>query len=197
MDNKDFETMEIKRCLLIENFKNQINFISEEDINREGLIETPKRAAKAFEELTKGYSIKSEDFINNAIFDTDGVDELILVKDIEYYSLCEHHLLPFFGVIHVGYIPDRKIIGLSKIPRIVNMFSKRLQIQERLTQEIANELQKLIEPLGVGVVVEGRHLCMCMRGIQKQNAVMKTNSLLGVFKTEPDARAEFLSTIYG
>ena len=172
-----------------------INLIREEDIEREGLVETPKRAAKAFEELTLGYSMSSEHFINNAIFDTDGADELVLVKDIEYYSLCEHHILPFWGVVHVGYIPDKKIIGLSKIPRIVDMFSKRLQIQERLTQQIANELQNLIEPIGVGVVVEGKHLCMNMRGVRKQNAVMKTNSLLGVFKTEPDARAEFFSSI--
>lgn len=164
---------------------------------REGLLETPLRAAKAFKDLTEGYNMKSSDFINNAIFDTDGADELVLVKDIEYYSLCEHHILPFWGMIHVGYIPDKKIIGLSKIPRIVDMFSKRLQIQERLTQQIANELQTLIEPLGVGVVVEGKHMCMSMRGVRKQNSVMKTNSLLGVFKTEPDARAEFLSTIYG
>ena len=197
MDNKDVETMEVKRSLLIENFKGLINFIPEEDICRQGLIETPKRAAKAFEYLTEGYSQSSEDFINNAIFDTEGADELVLVKDIEYYSLCEHHLLPFFGVVHVGYIPDEKIIGLSKIPRIVDMFSKRLQIQEKLTQQIADELQNLIKPLGVGVAIEGQHLCMCMRGVQKQNAVMKTNSLLGVFKTEDSARAEFLSTIYG
>ena len=186
--------MSVKRAT--KNYFDLLGLIPEEDIRREGLVDTPKRAAKAFEFLTEGYSQSSEHFINNAIFDTEGADELILVKDIEYYSLCEHHILPFFGVVHVGYIPNKKIIGLSKIPRIVNMFSRRLQIQEKLTQQIANELQDLISPLGVGVVVEGKHLCMSMRGVLKQNAVMKTNSLLGVFKTEHDARAEFFTSIY-
>ena len=166
-----------------------------EDSLHDELIETPERAAKALKFLTEGYLIESTDFVNNAIFDTEGADELILVKDIEFYSLCEHHLLPFFGVAHVGYIPDKKIIGLSKIPRIVNMFSRRLQIQERLTQQIADELQGLITPLGIGVVIEGKHMCMSMRGVMKQNAIMKTNALLGAFKEEGSARAEFFSTI--
>ena len=178
-------------------YEKLIDSIPGENFLRDGLIETPERASKALKFLTEGYSVKSEHFVNNAIFDTEGADELILVKDIEFYSLCEHHLLPFFGVAHVGYIPDRKIIGLSKIPRIIDMFSRRLQIQERLTQQIADELQELITPLGVGVVVEGKHMCMSMRGVMKQNAIMKTNALKGVFKEEGPARAEFFSTIKG
>lgn len=176
-------------------FSQLIKTIGGEDPEREGLVETPKRAAIAFRDLTAGYTMQSKDFINNAIFDTDGVDELILVENIEYYSLCEHHMLPFWGRAHVGYIPDKKIIGLSKIPRIVDMYAARLQIQERLTQQIANELQSLIDPLGVAVVIEGKHMCMCMRGVRKQNSNMKTNSLLGVFKHEASARAEFFSSI--
>ena len=176
-------------------FEDLINSIDAEDITREGLLETPERAAKAFQTLTEGYEIESSDFINNAIFRTEGADELILVKDIEYYSLCEHHILPFWGNVHVGYIPDKKIIGLSKIPRIVDMFSKRLQIQERLTQQIANEIDRLLNPLGVAVVVEGRHMCMSMRGCRKQNARMTTNSLIGCFKKESSARAEFFASI--
>ena len=172
-----------------------IEDIPEEDSFRDGLLETPYRAAKAFQFLTGGYSITSEDFINDAIYDTAGADELILVEGIEYHSLCEHHILPFFGKVHVGYIPDQKIIGLSKIPRIVDMFSRRLQIQERLTQQIANELKGLIDPIGVAVVVEGKHMCMAMRGVKQQNPVMKTNSLLGAFKEESSARSEFFSSI--
>ena len=180
-----------------ENFQNIINNIPGEEPSREGLIETPRRAAEALEFFTKGYEVKSEDFINNAIFDTAGVNELILVKDIEFYSLCEHHMLPFFGKVHVGYIPEFSIIGLSKIPRIVEMFSRRLQIQERLTQQIANELDKLVKPIAVGVVIEGTHMCMCMRGVQKQSPTMQTNSLLGIFHEDISARAEFFSTIRG
>ena len=176
-------------------FENLLNGIPKEDSSREGLLETPKRAAKSFQFLTSGYETEVEDFLNNAIFDAEGADELILVKDISFFSLCEHHILPFHGKVHVAYIPNGKIIGLSKIPRIVNMFSRRLQIQERLTRQIADTLQNLINPLGVGVVTEAHHMCASMRGVEKETLSMKTNALIGVFKEESSARAEFFSSI--
>ena len=165
-----------------------------EDIKREGLRATPKRAAKAFEYLTKGYKENIDAVVNNAIFESDN-DEMIIVKDIEVYSLCEHHLLPFFGKCHVGYLPKGKIIGLSKIARIVDVFARRLQVQENLTKQIAETLMKCTGAIGVGVVIEAQHLCMMMRGVEKQNSVMKTSCMIGAFRKDISTRTEFLSLI--
>ena len=174
-------------------YKDLLKYIGE-DVNREGLKETPKRAAKAFEYLTKGYKDNLDTIINNAIFESDN-DEMIIVKDIEVYSLCEHHLLPFFGKCHVGYLPKGKIIGLSKIARIVDVFARRLQVQENLTKQIAEALLKYTGAMGVGIVIEAQHLCMMMRGVEKQNSVMKTSCMLGAFRKDNSTRAEFLSLI--
>ena len=170
-----------------------------EDSEREGLARTPIRAAKALEFLTSGYDTDLDVLVNNAIFDAEDADELILVTDIEFYSLCEHHILPFHGHVHVGYIPEDKVIGLSKIPRIVDMFARRLQIQERLTTQIAETLQELLNPKGVGVVVTAQHMCVAMRGVEKQNSLMRTSALTGIFKdkSQPETRAEFMSLALG
>src|SRR3989338_5965167 len=165
-----------------------------ENVNRPGLKETPRRAALAFEYLTGGYNQDVRKVINNAIFPSDN-DEMIIVKDIELYSLCEHHLLPFFGKCHVGYLPDGKIIGLSKVARVVDIFSRRLQVQENLTRQIAETLMDQIGAKGIGVVIEARHLCMMMRGVEKQNSIMTTSCMLGLFRKESSTRAEFLSLI--
>jgi len=165
-----------------------------ENINRQGLKNTPERAAKAFSYLIKGYSEDLDKVINGAIFESNS-DEMVVVKNIEMYSLCEHHLLPFFGKCHVGYIPNGKIIGLSKIARIVDLFARRLQVQENLTKQIAETLMKYTQCAGVGVVIEAQHLCMMMRGVEKQNSVMKTSCMLGAFRKEISTRAEFLSLI--
>src|ERR1700745_408374 len=165
-----------------------------EDPQREGLLRTPQRAAKAFEFLTNGYRQSVEEIVNNAIFDSDA-SEIILVKDIELYSMCEHHLLPFIGRAHVAYIPNGKVIGLSKVARIVDVFARRLQIQENLTTQIAESLMDCLEPSGVAVVVEAKHLCMMMRGVEKQNSIMKTSCLLGTFKDDARTRSEFLSLL--
>ncbi len=165
-----------------------------EDIKRPGLKETPVRAARAFEYLTRGYIYKLDDIVNNAIFKSD-TDEMVIVKDIELYSLCEHHLLPFFGKCHVGYLPKGKIIGLSKIARIVDVFSRRLQVQENLTKQIAETILKYTQGAGVAVVIEAQHLCMMMRGVEKQNSIMKTSCMLGSFRKDVSTRAEFLSLI--
>src|SRR5436853_697988 len=165
-----------------------------EDPERQGLLRTPGRAARAFEFLTAGYRQSLDELINNALFESE-VSEIILVKDIELYSLCEHHLIPFIGKAHVAYIPDGKVVGLSKTARIVDMFARRLQIQENLTMQIADALMKVLHPRGVGVVIEAKHLCMMMRGVEKQNSVMKTSCLLGVFKEDARTRSEFLSLL--
>ena len=167
-----------------------------EDSERDGLRRTPERFEKAFRFLTSGYQQDPEKLLNGAMF-TVCYDQRVLVKDIEFYSLCEHHLLPFFGKCHVAYIPDKKVVGLSKIPRLVNMFARRLQIQERLTNQIANAIQQKIAPLGVGVVIEGRHLCMVMRGVEKESSQTVTSAMLGSFKDNPKTREEFLSLIRG
>jgi GTP cyclohydrolase I len=165
-----------------------------EDVDREGLLRTPDRAARALEFLTQGYRQNLDEIINGAVFES-GASEIILVKDIELYSLCEHHLLPFIGRAHVAYIPSGKVIGLSKVARIVDVFARRLQIQENLTTQIAESLMNCLEPSGVAVVVEAKHLCMMMRGVEKQNSVMKTSCLLGVFKDDARTRSEFLSLL--
>ena len=165
-----------------------------EDVNREGLIKTPNRVAKAWDYFSQGYRTKIDDVINNAIF-SENCKDMIVVRDIEFFSLCEHHMIPFFGRAHVGYLPNGKIIGLSKIPRIVDMFSRRLQVQERLTDEIAYTIQKILEPIGVAVVMEGTHLCMQMRGVEKQNSLASTSAMLGHFRKSAETRAEFLRII--
>jgi GTP cyclohydrolase I len=165
-----------------------------EDPEREGLIKTPRRAAKALQFLTEGYHQNVDEVLNGAIF-TEEYDEMVIVKDIEFFSTCEHHILPFFGKCHVGYIPHNKIIGLSKIPRIVDIFSRRLQVQERLTREIAVALQEALNPLGVAVIMEAQHLCMMARGVQKQSPKMMTNVMFGVFRNEGSTRAEFMRCI--
>jgi GTP cyclohydrolase I len=165
-----------------------------EDPEREGLLRTPERVHKAMEFLTRGYNEDPEAMLKNALF-TVTYDEMVIVKDIEVFSLCEHHMLPFFGKVHVAYIPNGKVIGLSKIPRLIEIFSRRLQIQERLTTQIAETIQKVIQPQGVGVVIEARHLCMMMRGVEKQHSQAVTSSMLGCFREEQETRTEFLSLI--
>ncbi len=165
-----------------------------EDPEREGLKKTPQRVAESLLFLTSGYKQNLEEIINGAIFSEPNKD-MIIVDNIEVYSLCEHHLLPFYGKAHIGYIPNGKIIGASKIPRIVDMFSRRLQIQERLTEQIAHTLEKLLNPLGVAVVIEAKHLCMMMRGVQKQNSILTTSAMLGVFRKIEATRLEFLRLI--
>lgn len=165
-----------------------------EDVSRDGLIHTPARVEKVLQFLTKGYHDDLDKILNGALF-TVVYDEMVIVKDIEVYSLCEHHLLPFFGKCHVGYLPSDRVIGLSKIPRIVEMFARRLQVQERLTQQIAQTIQQKIEPKGVAVVIEAQHLCMMMRGIQKQNSKMVTSAMLGRFREDQRSRMEFLELL--
>src|ERR1700704_2118976 len=165
-----------------------------EDPGREGLINTPKRVEKALKFLTSGYDADVDQVINNALFTVD-YSEMVIVKDIDFYSLCEHHLLPFFGKCHVAYIPSNRVIGLSKIPRLVDVFSRRLQVQERLTNQIADTIRDKIAPLGVGVVMEATHLCMMMRGVEKQHSSTVTSAMLGVFKTQLQTRNEFLSLV--
>jgi len=165
-----------------------------EDPAREGLVRTPNRVHRAFEHLTKGYKEDAEAMLRKALF-TVTYDEMVIVKDVEMFSLCEHHILPFFGKVHVAYIPNGKVIGLSKIPRLIEIFSRRLQIQERLTTQIAETIQKAIEPQGVGVVIEARHLCMAMRGVEKQRTETITSAMLGAFRENQQTRQEFLSLI--
>ena len=165
-----------------------------EDPSREGLIKTPHRVSKSWKFLTGGYNQTIDQVVNDAIFSVDNQD-MIIVKDINYYSLCEHHLLPFMGKVHVGYIPNGKVLGLSKIPRIVDIYARRLQLQEQLTHQIAQGITEFLNPKGVGVVIEGEHMCMRMRGVQKQNASMQTSSMTGIFRKEKKTREEFLNLI--
>ncbi|MEP1471554.1 MAG: GTP cyclohydrolase I FolE [Halieaceae bacterium] len=165
-----------------------------EDLDRPGLLDTPKRAAKAFEFLTHGYDQSVDDVVNDALFPTES-SEMVLVQDVEMYSLCEHHLLPFIGKCHVAYIPTGKVLGLSKVARIVDVFARRLQIQEALTTQIAETIMSVTDAEGVGVIIEAQHMCMMMRGVEKQNSLMKTSAMLGSFRTEQKTRDEFLSLL--
>jgi GTP cyclohydrolase I len=168
-----------------------------EDPSREGLQNTPERVAKSMKFLTGGYWVNIEELVNDALFEDPNTDEMVIVKDIDVFSICEHHMLPFFGKCHVAYIPDGKIVGLSKIPRIVDAFGRRLQVQERLTSQIANSLNEILKPKGVAVVIDALHLCMSMRGVEKQNSYTTTSSMLGAFKSNPSTRSEFLSLLAG
>ena len=165
-----------------------------EDLTRDGLCDTPKRAAEAMQFLTQGYKQNVDDIINGAIFSSD-MDEMVIVKNIELYSLCEHHLLPFIGKCHVAYIPQGKILGLSKIARIVELFARRLQVQEKLTKQIADTIMQVTQAAGVGVIIEAQHLCMMMRGVEKQNSVMTTSMMLGSLRKDSSLRAEFLNLV--
>tara|TARA_B100001971_G_scaffold166076_1_gene156865 strand:- start:350 stop:919 length:570 start_codon:yes stop_codon:yes gene_type:complete len=165
-----------------------------EDPNRDGLLKTPERVAKAWDFFSQGYDTDIQSIVNGAIFE-ENCSEMVIVRDIEFFSMCEHHLIPFFGRCHVGYLPNKKIIGLSKIPRIVDAFAQRLQVQERLTGQVAETLMDILDPKGVGVVMEGRHLCMQMRGVEKQNSFATTSAMLGQFRDSAETRSEFLSII--
>lgn len=189
----DKKIHENKQHEIIEATKVLIKSIGE-DLQREGLIRTPERVARASEEIFSGYTTDPDALINNALFNVD-YDQMVVVKDINFYSMCEHHILPFFGKAHVAYLPKGKVIGLSKIPRIVDMFARRLQVQERMTQQIATFIQETIHPLGVAVVIEASHLCMMMRGVRKEDATMTTSAMLGGFRTHLDTRLEFLNRI--
>ena len=185
MDDKTKKIADLTRSLLVE---------IGEDPNREGLLKTPLRSSTAWQFFSEGYRLDINKVINNAIFNEDCKD-MVVVRDIEFFSMCEHHMIPFFGRAHVGYLPKGKVIGLSKIPRIIDMFSRRLQVQERLTKQVANALKKALNPTGVAVVMEGQHMCMQMRGVAKQNSFASTSSMLGQFRKSSETRSEFLSII--
>jgi len=180
---------------LVRTVEQQLSLLGE-DVSREGLKRTPTRVARALQFLTSGYRQDLSRLVNEAIFEESN-QEMILVRDIEVYSLCEHHMLPFFGKAHVAYVPDGRIIGLSKIPRIVDAFARRLQVQERLTEQIAAALDGALNPKGVGVIIEARHLCMMMRGVEKQNSSATTSAMIGIFRTDPKTRSEFLELARG
>jgi GTP cyclohydrolase I len=180
----DFSTQELYRELLGR---------FHEDPDRDGLLSTPSRVEKSMNFLTEGYTMNPTQILRGALFDVD-YDEMVIVKDVEMYSLCEHHMLPFFGRVHVAYIPNGKVIGLSKIPRLIEVFARRLQVQERVTRQIADAIQEAIEPRGVGVVIEARHMCMMMRGVEKQQSTTVTSAMVGCFRDQP-TRAEFLSLV--
>ena len=183
---KDFET--------VENLIKELLLKLGEDPDREGLLKTPSRVAKSLNYLTKGYNESVEEVVNGALFNED-LDEMVIIRDIDIFSMCEHHMLPFFGKCHVAYLPNKKIIGLSKIPRIVEIFARRLQVQERLTIQIAEAINNSVNPHGVAVTIEATHLCTVMRGVEKQNTVTITSSMLGKFKTDSKSRSEFLAMI--
>ncbi len=178
----------------IESLTRQLLMAIGEDPKRQGLRKTPKRVETSYQYLTSGYNKKAAEVLNGAVFDEE-YDEMVVMKGIDLFSLCEHHLLPFYGKCHVAYIPNGKIIGLSKIPRIVDVFARRLQVQERLTNQIANCLKEALDPLGVAVIIEALHLCMAMRGVEKQNAVCVTSTMLGVFRSDRGTRMEFMNLI--
>jgi GTP cyclohydrolase I len=168
-----------------------------EDPEREGLVRTPKRVATSLAWLTRGYEMDVAEVVNGALFDAEGATNMVMVRDIELYSLCEHHLLPFYGKAHVAYIPAGRIVGLSKLPRVVEVFARRLQVQERLTEQIASALNQVLQPQGVGVVIEAYHLCMMMRGVEKQNSKTITSAVRGLFRSDPRTREEFLTLAWG
>ncbi|MFH1527344.1 MAG: GTP cyclohydrolase I FolE [Bacteroidota bacterium] len=176
-----------------ENVKSIITEIGE-DTERQGLLKTPERVALAYKHLTRGYSQTVEQVINGAIFD-EKYDEMVIVKDIDFYSLCEHHMLPFYGKVHIAYIPNGKIVGLSKLPRIVDLFARRLQVQERMTQQIADTIDKYLDPIGVAVVSDAYHMCMMMRGVEKQNSTTTSSAMHGIFKEDARTRSEFLELL--
>ena len=178
----------------IENLTKQLIEEIGEDPSREGLLKTPSRVSKAWSFFSGGYSQDLDKIINNAVFNEDATD-MVVVRDVEFFSLCEHHLIPFFGRAHVAYLPNGKVIGLSKIPRIIDMFSRRLQVQERLTRQIAETVKEILDPIGVAVIMEGQHMCMQMRGVEKQNSLTTTSSMLGKFRESDRTRSEFLSII--
>ena len=178
----------------IENLTKQLIEEIGEDPSREGLLKTPSRVSKAWSFFSGGYNQDLDKIINNAVFNEDATD-MVVVRDVEFFSLCEHHLIPFFGRAHVAYLPNGKVIGLSKIPRIIDMFSRRLQVQERLTRQIAETVKEILDPIGVAVIMEGQHMCMQMRGVEKQNSLTTTSSMLGKFRESDRTRTEFLSII--
>ena len=178
----------------IENLTKQLIESIGEDPSREGLLKTPSRVSKAWSFFSGGYNQDLDKIINNAVFNEDATD-MVVVRDVEFFSLCEHHLIPFFGRAHVAYLPNGKVIGLSKIPRIIDMFSRRLQVQERLTRQIAKTVKEILDPIGVAVIMEGQHMCMQMRGVEKQNSLTTTSSMLGKFRESDRTRSEFLSII--
>ncbi|KAI6176351.1 GTP cyclohydrolase 1 [Aphelenchoides bicaudatus] len=179
---------------MINAYKSIIKHVGE-DVERQGLVKTPQRAARAMLEFTKGYEMNLDDILNEAVFDEDH-DEMVIVRDIEMFSTCEHHMVPFIGKVHIGYLPNKKVLGLSKFARIVEIFSRRLQLQERLTKQIATAILQAVQPAGVAVVIEASHMCMVMRGVQKINATTTTSSMLGTFRDDPKTREEFLSLIH-
>lgn len=196
-DDDDLRVQPKSNGLSLEKLENSVRSILVEigeDPEREGLIRTPGRVAKAYKFLTKGYDEDVEKLLNGAVFN-EHYDEMVIVKDIDFYSLCEHHMLPFYGKCHIAYIPDGKIVGLSKLPRMVEMYSRRLQVQERMTREIGDMINKVLKPKGVAVVSEAKHLCMMMRGVEKQNSVATTSCMLGHFKSDEKTRTEFLKLI--
>lgn len=186
-------TLEKEESVIAANLR-EILFELGEDPNREGLLQTPQRSEKALRFLTSGYSADVEKIVNQALFDVE-YDEMVIVRDIEFFSMCEHHLLPFFGKVHVAYLPDKKVIGLSKIPRIVDVFARRFQIQERMTQQIAETIQQHVQPRGVAVVCEAQHFCMMMRGVEKQHSGAITSAMLGAFRNNKETRNELLSLV--
>lgn len=194
-EGESLETRSVDTPRLEEIVREMLGIIGE-DSGREGLLRTPARVAAAWEFLSGGYGMSVDQVLNGAIFE-ERYDEMVIVKDIDFYSLCEHHLLPFFGKAHIAYIPNGKIVGLSKIPRIVDVFARRLQVQERMTQQIAETIQTYLQPQGVAVVTEASHMCMMMRGVQKQNSVTTASAMLGAFKDQVETRSEFMTLITG
>lgn len=196
LENEDSAEGVSPSVLAIRDHMQSIIGLLGEDPSREGLVKTPLRVAKALSYLTSGYSMDPEKILTSALF-RERYDEMVLVKDIDFYSMCEHHMLPFFGKAHIAYIPNGKIVGLSKLPRLVDVFARRMQVQERMTQQIKNTIQSVLEPQGVAVVIEGAHMCMMMRGVQKQNSVTITSAMSGVFLNDNATRSEFMRLVRG
>ena len=191
MENKLTDSQNYEHSLIKEIIK-----IIGDDPEREGLVDTPKRVIKSYKDLFSGYKKNAEDVLKTT-FDSHEYDQIVILKDIEMYSTCEHHMIPFVGKVHIGYLPDKKVVGLSKLARLVEVFSRRLQIQEKLTKQIADSIQNILEPHGCGVVIESKHFCMCARGVGKQNSYMITSAVNGVFKKDSEIKKEFLQLIYG